>query len=228
MPSSLDTPPHVFTPDRYLRLLVGSEGEPFTTVCRLCFLPSLYFRARRQGMWMARCEPCDARTFLTRSVHAWPLVGLGEHLRGGGVDKVHRRLLATLQEAEQRFEDLAWVDAQQDDGRIRLTLSERLACLPCGEPSSVRVSEDKKGRPYAVCSVCGARSFLRHDHSVRVLVGLSEWLRRTYRPDAPGESPWWQLHGLGKTRWASWSTQLSSQHESAVDATNNHTAEEAR
>jgi|GEM_PF-7126910 len=228
MPSSLETAPNLFTVDRYKRLLLASDGEPFTTDCPLCFLPGFYLKAtRRQGFWMARCDPCDARIFLPRVVLAWPLVGLGEHLRAGGVERVQRRLTATLEDAQCALDEIRWVDAQQDDGVIRPTLSVKLACLSCGEPSSVRISEDKKGRPYAICGVCGTRSFLRHDRSVRMLVGLSEWLRRTYRTDAPEESPWWRLQALGKTQWSTWSRDLTDNTE-MVERPSLGTVKEAR
>ena len=42
----------------------------------------------------------------------------------------------------------------------------RVMCLYCLAPDAYEMRADRKGRPYFLCSVCGARTFLRGQQSL--------------------------------------------------------------
>ncbi len=60
----------------------------------------------------------------------------------------------------------------------------RFTCPLCGHPAGLEVRLDRKGRPFATCAACFARTFLRSRESLAGLLGLSALL-----DDAPELKP---------------------------------------
>ena len=47
-----------------------------------------------------------------------------------------------------------------------MRFGDRYHCLYCLAPDAYELRADKKGRPYFMCAVCGARTFLRGSQSL--------------------------------------------------------------
>lgn len=62
-----------------------------------------------------------------------------------------------------------------------MSVGERYTCLFCLTEHSYEMRLDKHGRPYFLCSSCGARTFLRGEVSLRGPSMLWGALSRTMR-----------------------------------------------
>ena len=47
-----------------------------------------------------------------------------------------------------------------------MRFGDRLACIFCLAPDASELRADRKGRPFFLCTACGARTFLRGNQSL--------------------------------------------------------------
>ena len=48
-----------------------------------------------------------------------------------------------------------------------MTFGGRVHCMFCCNPMAAEIKQDRNGRPYVICHVCGLRAFLKTEMSLR-------------------------------------------------------------